>query len=289
MRLDEKLDADAGAYFDNATLIESVTTKFQTIEVWNTPALGKLMRIDGVNMTSERDEFFYHEALVHVAATTHPAPKNVLIIGGGDGGAAEEILKHVGVEKVTLCELDGGVIALAKRHFADIHKNCFADSRLRVLIGDGLLFVRETSERFDLIYLDLTDPIGAAEALYTEQFYADAKAALAPNGALVLHLGAPFVHPARVAASLAALRAVFRITAPYFVHVPSYGALWGFACASDTLDPRKLTADEVDARLAARAVQDRQLYEGATHVAMLALPPFVRAVVGIAPPTIDFT
>lgn len=276
VRLDEKLSADAGSYVDHATLIESLQTPFQLIEVWDTPALGKLMRIDGANMTSERDEFFYHESLVHVAAITHENPVKVLVIGGGDGGSSEEILKHPSVQKVQLCELDAGVIDIAKRHFERVHNKVFADPRLHVHIGDGIRFVRETAERFDLIYLDLTDPVGPAEALYTQAFYAACKQALAPKGALVLHLGSPFNHAARVQAGVANLMGVFAEVAPYFVHIPAYGALWGFACASDVLDPRKKSAADVEARLAARRIGARQFYDGGTHVAMLTLPPYIR-------------
>ena len=177
MRLDEKLTAGAGVYFDG-TLVDSLKTPFQLIEVFDTPDLGKLMRIDGANMVSERDEFFYHENLIHPVAIAHPAPRSVLIIGGGDGGSLEEVLKYREIARVVLAELDSGVIEMAKKHFASVHRHVFDDPRVEVRIGDGMALVRESGERFDLIYLDLTDPIGPAEALYTQTFYADCKRAL---------------------------------------------------------------------------------------------------------------
>ena len=279
MRLDERLNAGSGVYFEG-TLIESRQTRYQLIEVFDTPVLGKLMRIDGVNMTSEGDEFFYHESLVHPAAIAHPAPRNVLVIGGGDGGSSEEILKHASVERVVLAELDQGVIDVAKTYFAAVHRDVFANPRLEVRIDDGAALIKTTADRFDLIFLDLTDPDGAAEALYTRSCYADCKRALAAGGALVLHIGSPFSQPDRVAASVANLRAVFSRVVPYFVHVPCFGAMWGFAVASDTLDPGAISAALVAQRLKDRGVGDRQFYDADMHLAMLAVPAYVRTLIG---------
>lgn len=279
MRLDEKLNAGSGAYFEG-TLIDSLQTPLQLIEVFDTPELGKLMRIDGANMVSERDEFFYHENLVHPAAITHPAPKQVLIIGGGDGGSAEEILKHPSVERVVLAELDAGVIEIARKHFHAVHRGALDDARVEVRIGDGMAFVRESGLRWDLVYLDLTDPIGPAEALYTAAFFTDCKRALNNGGALVLHIGSPFSHAERVRTSVVALRGVFGNVTPYFAHVPIYGAVWGFAVASDTLAPGSLDPAQVAACLDKRNIGDRQFYNGATHQAMLALPEYLSESLG---------
>ena len=279
MRLDEKLNAASGVYFEG-TLIDSLQTPYQLIEIFDTPELGKLMRIDGANMTSERDEFFYHENLVHPAAIAHPSPKQVLIVGGGDGGSTEEILKHPGVERVVLAELDAGVIEMARKHFVTVHGGALDDPRVEIRIGDGMACVRESSAQWDLIYLDLTDPIGPAEALYTAGFYADCQHALREGGALVLHIGSPFSHAHRVASSVAALRSRFRHVAPYFAHVPIYGAMWGFAVASDSLDPHLPNAARVDALLHERGIAHRQFYNGAMHRAMLALPEYIRESLG---------
>ena len=279
MRLDEKLTAGSGVYFDGMR-VDSLRTPFQLIEVFDTPDLGKLMRIDGANMVSERDEFFYHESLILPAAIAHPAPRNVLIIGGGDGGSLEEILKHREIERVVLAELDGGVIEMAKKHFSSVHRGAFDDPRVEIRIGNGMAFVRESGQRFDLIYLDLTDPIGPAEALYTQTFYADCKRALNPGGALVLHIGSPFSHAERVKSSINDLHTAFANVTPWFVHIPMYGATWGFASASDQLDPRDVSAADVDARLKVCGIGHRQFYNGDMHTAMLGLPEYVRARLG---------
>jgi spermidine synthase len=278
MRLDEKLDAHSGAYFDG-DLIESRQTPYQLVEVFATPSLGKLMRIDGANMVSERDEFFYHENLVHPPAVTHADPRDVLIIGGGDGGTLEEVLKHPGIVRVVLAELDAGVIALARAHFFSVHRGAFDDPRVDIRIGDGMAFIRDAGQKFDLIFLDLTDPLGPAEALYTQAFFTDCKRALHAGGALVLHIGSPYSHPDRIRQSLASLRKVFLRAVPWFVHVPMYGATWGFAAASDTLDPAAMSPAEVNARLATRHIGERQYYNGEMHMAMLSIPEYVKPLI----------
>jgi spermidine synthase len=277
IRLDERVTDQSGVYFIADRLLETITSEFQTIEVFATQDLGKLMRIDGCNMVSERDEFFYHENLIHPVATAHPNPQNVLIIGGGDGGAAEEVMKHPSIKKITLCELDAKVVEVSKRHFSSVHRGVFDDLKLSLMIGDGIKFIDETREQFDLITLDLTDPVGEAKALYSQTFFADCKAKLGVGGALTIHIGSPFAHPSRVRESMANLRATFRIVTAWFVHIPMYGATWGFACGSDALDIRDISASEINKRLLARRVDHLQFYNGDMHHAMQALPEYVRA------------
>ncbi|HEX9392694.1 MAG TPA: polyamine aminopropyltransferase [Usitatibacteraceae bacterium] len=279
MRLDERLSGTSGVHFDAMARIDAVQSPCQLIEVFQTEDLGKLMRIDGANMVAERDEFFYHENLIHPAAIAHPSPRNALIVGGGDGGAAEELLKHPSMQSLQLCELDAAVVEMAKKHLRSVHRDVFADPRLTLRIGDGLQYLRDTADKFDLIYLDLTDPIGPAAALYTTHFYVDCKRALATGGALTLHIGSPFSHPQRVRDSVRDLRAMFEKVAVWFVHIPLYGATWGFACGADALDPRTIGSAEIDARLSARGVGARRYYEGKMHQAMLSLPPYIRELI----------
>ncbi len=286
LRLNESLTDSAGAYFDAASRIASHQSEYQLIEIFECPDLGRLMRIDGVNMTSERDEFFYHESLIHPAATAHPNPQRALIIGGGDGGAAEELLKHP-ITDCVLCELDAGVVRLSREHLHSIHGDTFNDSRLQLHVGDGAAYVRNAlgvtpastpPATFDLIYLDLTDPAGEAAELYSPAFFADCKAALSPGGAMVLHIGSPFFHPDRVKETTANLRAQFRFVTPYFVYIPTYGATWGFAIVSDTVDARAVGAPTLHSRLAERRVGSRQYYDADMHHAMLVLPPYIKSI-----------
>jgi spermidine synthase len=278
-RIFERLNEASGVYFEG-TLVERRRTPFQLLEVYDTPELGRIFRLDGFNMTSERDEFFYHENLVHPVAVAHPNPVRALVIGGGDGGSSEELLKHSTLEAVHMVELDPEVIEVAKAQFANVHRGAFDNPRLEVSVGDGLAYLRETRARYDIVAMDLTDPVGPSVDLYSRETFALAKRAMAPGGALTLHIGSPISHPARVRRTLDNLRAVFARVTPCFVHIPLYGSTWGFACASDTLDPRALAPEEVDRVLAARGVGDLQYYNGETHRAVFALPNYVRDLVG---------
>jgi spermidine synthase len=275
----EALNESTGFHVRATRKLGEWQTKFQKLEIYETPHYGRMLRLDGCNTVSEREEFVYHENLIHPALTAHAAPRKVLIIGGGDGGACEEVLKHPSVEQVTVCEIDEDVIRVAKEFFFDVHRGAFDNPRLRVVIGDGMKFVRETQERFDLIALDLNDPIGPAQALYATEFFHQCRTALAPGGALVLHMGAPVARPERVADIAQRLNGVFRIVRPYTMYIPLYGAQWAMAVCSDKLDPKALTADEIDRRIEARRLQDLRFYNGETHEGVFALPNFIRDLV----------
>ncbi|MBI1174760.1 MAG: polyamine aminopropyltransferase [Sideroxydans sp.] len=277
--LTEWLTDDSGYCFRTSQPLLDFQSDYQRVRIYDSPRFGKLLRLDDCFMTSEKDEFFYHENIVHPAAIAHPALRRVLVIGGGDGGACEEILKHPGVEKVLLAELDPAVVEVSKRHLASIHRGAMDDPRCELHIGDSAAFVRKTQERFDLVILDLTDPVGEAAALYQREFFEACRNALNPGGALAMHLGAPVFHPERAQAITSSLGQVFAIVRPYLVTVPLYGAQWGFACASDSLDPLSLSEEQVEQRIAERKLQHLQFYNGATHRGIFALPNFVRQLV----------
>ena len=272
----ERLTPDFGFYLRDAQTLARVKSPWQEIEIFENPLFGRVMRIDGCFMTSERDEFFYHEPMVHLPAIAHPGPRSALVVGGGDGGAAEELLKHPSMQRVVLAELDACVVQLAREWLGSIHKGAFDDPRLELRFGDARALIESGSERFDQIVLDLTDPFGPALDLYTVEFYQACRRALNPGGVLSLHLGSPIHVPQTMARIAASLRAAFPIVRPYLQYVPLYGTLWCMAMASDTTDPALLGEAEVDARIAARGLQYLQLYNGATHQALLAQPNFVR-------------
>jgi spermidine synthase len=168
------------------------------------------------------------------------------------------------------------VIEVAKTHFHAVHQGVFDNPKLRVLVDDGMKFVRETHEKFDLIALDLNDPMGPAEALYSTEFFQQLRQTLAPGGALTLHIGSPVARPERVAQLAQRLNGVFRIVRPYIMYIPLYGSLWAMAVCSDKLDPKSFTADEIDRRIEARKLADLRYYNGETHEGVFALPNFVR-------------
>lgn len=276
----DEVGPDWGVYVRSAQEIERFRSPHQQVEVHDSVAFGKLFRLDGHFMTSERDEFYYHEPLVHVAALAHPLPRQVLIVGGGDGGSAEEVLKHPSVQAVTVCELDLAVVDIARKHLASVHRGALDDPRVTLRIADGGAFVRAATGFHDLIVLDLTDPGGPSAPLYTAEFYRACAARLHPQGALTLHVGSPIGHAARIADCLAQLRQAFQVVTPMLVPIPLYGGLWMMACASASLDPRSLSGLEVDRRIAQRGLRDLRYLNGDTYRGTLALPNFVRAMVG---------
>jgi spermidine synthase len=277
--LTEYLTDDTGFFVRSAREFERFQSPFQAVEVHDTTPYGKLFRLDGHFMTSEKDEFFYHENLVHIAAMAHPKPETALIVGGGDGGSAEELLKYPTMKAVTMVEIDLAVIDVARKYLSAVHRGALSDSRLTIKIEDGLAFVRSASETYDLVVLDLTDPGGPSEPLYTADFYRACAARLNPTGAMTLHIASPVAHPDRIRAGVANLRAAFAVVTPYLVSIPLYGGLWMMACASATLSPAYLTPLEVDRRIAQRRIGNLQYYNGEMHRASFALPNFVRELV----------
>jgi len=220
----EYLTDDWAFFLKSTRQFEKFRSPHQAIEVHETAQFGKLFRLDGHFMTSEKDEFFYHEILVHLPAITHPQPASALIVGGGDGGSAEELLKHPSIKSVTLCEIDLAVVDIARKYLQSVHRGAFDDPRLTLKIEDGFAFVRNATDQYDLIVLDLTDAGGPSEALYSQDFYRACAARLSPTGAMTMHVASPIAHPERVRETLAILRSVFAIVTPYLTSVHSMAA-----------------------------------------------------------------
>ncbi|MGN1057508.1 MAG: polyamine aminopropyltransferase [Comamonas sp.] len=269
----EQLTPDASFGF-RATGIQRRQTPYQSLEMMDTASFGRVMRLDQCFMTSERDEFFYHECMAHPAAIAHPNPRKALIIGGGDGGLAEELLKHRSMQRVVLAELDEAVIEASKAELEKVHRNVWQDPRLQVRIGDGMAFIDQTEEQFDLLVMDLTDPDTPAGSLYEAAALQRMRRVLAPGGALVLHLGSPVFHAEQVRQLSATLHGLFAHVRCYGVYVPLYGAYWGMAVCSDSLDAKAITPEQVQQRIQECGVQDLQYYNAEVHGALFALPNY---------------
>ncbi len=276
----EWLNIDSAYGFRSGRRIESVQTPYQQLDVFDTPQWGRMLRLDGSFMTSERDEFFYHETIIHPACVAHPGPSCALVIGGGDGGSTEELLKHPSMQRVIIAELDAEVIRIARAHLQTVHCGALDDPRVDIRIGDGWTtaesLARTPTERFDLIVLDLTDPDTPAHRLYSREFFDLARQLLKPGGALTLHIGSPVYKPDSVRRLIGELRSSFPIVRPLGVHIPLYGAYWGMAVASDTLDPLATPPTEIAQRIAARGIGDLRYYNEQVHAALFALPNFFR-------------
>jgi spermidine synthase len=274
--ISEALNAHCGTYTVVGSRLTSATSPYQTVDVIDTPQYGRILRLDGYTMTSERDDFYYHENLVHVGGIAHPAPAKVLIVGGGDGGAAREVLRHPSVAQVDLVEIDAMVLEHARRYLPTVHGGAFDDPRLALHVDDGKAWLERSCSRYDWIVLDLTDPIGPAHALYTVEFYRTCRSRLAPGGLLSLHIESPVYRPKTCLRILRTLEAVFPCVRPYLVFVPTYGAQLAMVTASLDIDPARLSEAEVARRLQARGIADLRYYNAATHRAGFALPNVVR-------------
>ncbi|OGS36283.1 MAG: spermidine synthase [Elusimicrobia bacterium RIFOXYD12_FULL_66_9] len=249
---------------------------FQTVEVVETVGHGKLLLIDGMTMVSERDEFVYHEMIAHVPLFLHPRPRRVLVIGGGDGGSVREVLRHKTVELCVLVEIDGLVVDAAKR-FIPKTASALSSRRALVRIEDGVKFVRETSERFDVIIVDSTEPFGPAKELFGTTFYKDVRRILTERGIVVSQAGSPFYELGTIKNLTKILKTVFPVTDAYtFTNLTYPGGLWAFAYASKGVHPvRHFNSARVkSARL------PLQWYNEEIHVGAFALPEFLRKAVG---------
>ncbi len=249
---------------------------FQTVEVVETKGHGKLLLIDGMTMVSERDEFVYHEMIAHVPLFLHPRPRRVLVIGGGDGGTVREVLRHRGVERCVLAEIDPLVVE-ASRRYIPLTAEKLSDRRCEVRIGDGVAFVRETSERFDVVIVDSTEPFGPAKELFGSAFYKDVRRILTPDGIVVSQAGSPFYEIATIRNLARMLRPVFPVVDAYlFTNLTYPGGLWAFTYASKGLRPVK---DFRPARVAAARLPLRW-YNAEVHAGAFALPQFLKKALG---------
>lgn len=280
------LNAHAGYGYTAKKQLAAFESPYQRVEVYDTHQFGKLFRLDGRLMTSEGDEFFYHECMTHPALLSHPNPQSVLVIGGGDGGSSEEIFKHPGIKRVVMAELDPAVIDVAREHLGQIHKGALNDPRLSIKIGDGFEFVKNCEEKFDLVVLDLTDPDTPAFHLYSEEFFRLCQRVLNPGGLMTMHLGSPVYQPQTVKKNAAALRNVFKQVQPLSVFIPLYGSLWCLAVASDSVNPKAVSFDAIAQRLRERRIGALRYYNAEMHAALFALPTFVRELTDPAAPVL---
>jgi len=274
----EKIHEHIGQTLEIEEIIYTGNTGYQDLVVFRNSILGRVMVLDGAIQTTEGDEFFYHEMLAHVPLFAHGEARRVLIIGGGDGGLLEECLKHP-VERVTEVELDPGVVEAARLYLPTICGQAYDDPRTDLVIGDGAAFVAETEQRYDVILIDSTDPVGPGEVLFTREFYANCKRCLTPGGILATQNGVPFVQGSALTRSVGHFRALFRDGSCFVTAVPTY--TWGFMAlgwATDDVDARQLPLEELQRRHAAAGFATRY-YTPEIHRASFALPGYVRDLV----------
>ncbi len=250
-------------------------TAFQDLLIFDSPWFGRVLVLDGAVQTTEADEFAYHEMLTHVPLFAHGGARRVLIVGGGDGGVLREVLRHP-IERVTLVDIDGEVVARCREFMPQLSNGAFDDPRCELLVADGVRFVAESPLLYDVVIVDSPDPIGPAEALFSEAFYADCKRRLTPGGIIVTQNGSPFLNPDEVIETQQRLRPHFADVTAYLVCVPSYVcAPLTLAWGCDDASRRQVPLEELARRFADAGLVTRY-YAPDVHLAAFALPPYIR-------------
>jgi spermidine synthase len=243
-------------------------TPFQKLDMVETEEFGNMLILDGMVMTTQRDEFVYHEMVAHVPLFTHPNPENVLVVGGGDGGVIREVLKHPSVKKATLVEIDGKVIECSKKYLPEIAGK-LDDPRVEVKVDDGFMHIAKSENEYDVIMVDSTEPVGPAVNLFTKGFYAGIAKALKEDGVFVAQTDNPWFKADLIRNVYRDVREIFPITRLYTANIPTYpSGLWTFTIGSKKYDPLEVSDDRFHDI-------ETKYYTKELHKACFVLPKFV--------------
>jgi spermidine synthase len=271
--LEETAFGGARISFEVTRVLHHERTAQHRLDLIENPLFGKVLMLDGATQVTTADEFIYHEMMAHVPLLAHGEARDVLIVGGGDCGLAEEVLKHKGVERLLQVEIDESVVAFAKANFADFNAAAFADPRFRIEIADGAAFAAATDQRFDVVLIDSTDPVGPGAVLFTENFYRDIKRCLKPGGIIVTQSGVPFIQRAEFGSAMRNLARTFPIATCYVIAVPTYyGGHMALGWGSAERDPRGIDQATLAARASGLATR---YYTPEVHLAAFALPRYI--------------
>lgn len=271
----ETLHAGFGQYFSVDNVLYREKTGHQDLIIFENAALGRVMALDGVVQTTERDEFIYHEMMTHVPLLAHGNAKRVLIIGGGDGAMLREVSRHKNIEQITMVEIDAGVVTFCKQYLPNHSAGAYDDPRFTLVIDDGVNFVNQCSDKFDVIISDCTDPIGPGESLFTSEFYEGCRRCLNENGIFVAQNGVCFLQQDEAINSHRKLSHYFKDVSFYQAAIPTYyGGIMTFAWASDNPALRQIDAETLATRFADAGLNCRY-YNPAIHTGSFALPQYL--------------
>ena len=267
--------AGFGVAIKQKEVLFSKQSEFQKVEIIDTDStLGKILTLDGLMMTTEGDEYFYHELIAHIPLLTHKYPKKVLVIGGGDGGTVREVLKHDTVENVVLCEIDAMVIDACKKYLPTIAGK-LDDARVEIRVEDAIEYIKDKDNQFDIILIDSTDPMGPGEGLFTQEFYTNVKSALKTGGIMVAQSESPVVNKEEIKKMYDLLKKVFPITSTYVSPIPTYpGGYWAWAFCSEDVKPLSY----IDERRCDEITKTAKIYNKEYHKACFALPNFLKEI-----------
>jgi spermidine synthase len=257
-------------------VLYEMETAHQHLVLFEQPFFGKMLMLDGAIQITKKDEFIYQEMMAHVPIFAHGAAREVLIIGGGDCGIAEEALKHKTIKRLTQVEIDAAVIEFSKEHFPEFTKPVFADKRFESVIGDGMKYVARTKRKFDVIIVDSTDPQGPGKVLFSRKFYAACKRCLNKGGVLVTQNGVPIFQPAELISSVSKFRKLFADGGCYIAAIPTYiGGHMAMGWATDNKRLRHTSVKDIAARYRKAGSFSTKYWTPEVHAAAFALPRFI--------------
>ena len=261
-------------------IILRTKTRFQNAVLAETHSFGRCLILDDEIQSAELDEFIYHESLVQPAMALHAKPRDILILGGGEGATVREILRHPGVRQVTMVDIDGEVVEFCRRYLSSWHQGALDHPKTRLFIEDALTYTASTREKFDIIFSDLPTPQPGdlVEKLYSLDFYRRIKARLNPGGLLVVQSGSGSLPQIQFHAGVRrALKKLFKVVRPYYSYIPSFDEPWAFLLASQKADPQMLAAARIDKKLGTISRKLR-FYDGQTHEGLFRIPKYLRAI-----------
>jgi len=257
-------------------VLHETRTAHQHLVLFEHPFFGKMLMLDGATQVTTRDEFIYHEMMTHVPLFAHGRAREVLIVGGGDCGIAEEVLKHKAVEHLTQVEIDASVVEFSKKHFPEFTGPVLDNRRFELIIDDGMRFVAGTKRRFDVIIVDSTDPQGPGKVLFSQKFYAACRRALRPGGILVTQNGVPIYQPRELTASIARFRRLFALGTCYIAAIPTYvGGHMAMGFASDNVKLPHLPVRTIAERYRKAGRFKTSYWTPEVQAAAFALPRFI--------------
>jgi len=273
--------------YEAARILYETQTEHQHLVLFEHRFFGKMLMLDGATQVTSRDEFIYHEMMTHVPILAHGRAKEVLIVGGGDCGIAEEVLKHKSVERLTQVEIDASVVEFSKEHFPEFTRPVLADKRFDLVIDDGMKYVAKiaakTDRRFDVIIVDSTDPQGPGKVLFSSKFYAACRRALRKGGVMVTQNGVPLFQSQELRSGVRKFRTLFADGTCYIAAIPTYiGGHMAMGWATDNTRLRRLPVATIAARYKAAGRFPTKYWTPEVHVAAFALPRFIADVVAKA-------
>lgn len=268
----EKHVPGAGICLKIKNVLYSKKSKYQDIQILETVEFGRMLIIDGMVMTTEKDEFVYHEMLTHVPVFSHPKPSEVLVIGAGDGGTVRELVKHKEIKKVTMVEIDGDVIKVCKKFLPTISSQ-FGNKRLNLIVGDGIKYVKDKKKKFDVVLLDSSDPVGPAKGLFSKDFFKNVYNILNSDGILCAQTESPFMDRHVIRDSYRILKQIFPIVKIYYATIPTYpSGTWTFTIGSKKYDPIM----NFDIKRAMASKFNTKYYNEDVHRGAFMLPQFIK-------------